>query len=377
MTCIALSGYYGFQNIGDEAILEAIITTLRRYRPEMELIVFSADPLHTRETYEVEAISRTHLPSIIRVLRRTDLLISGGGGLLQDVTGPCSIPYYLGIMELAMLMGTRVAVYAHGVGPLHHNWSRFWVKKVLSGVDWISVRDPASAQFLAELGVNREIKITADPVYSLEPATREEIFSFWEAHGVKKSRMEPLVGIALRPYPGETEFDQRLLQIIGSGCNYLQREFGARLVYLPYHLEKDLPLARALASLTSAQGIIFEQSLSSREILKLMGGLDLLVGMRLHALIFAAICGVPFVALPYDPKVNAFLEYMGENAFLPPEKLTFQELLASLKIALYQGEERRENLRLKIKEQKDEVERAIGELLALASAAKGNRAKIL
>jgi len=367
LTCIALSGYYGFHNIGDEAILEAIVTALRRYQPEIELVVFSADPLHTRETYGVEAISRTHLPSIIRVLRRSDLLVSGGGGLLQDVTGPCSIPYYLGIMELAMLLGTKVAVYAHGVGPLQHRWSRLWVKRVLSRVSWVSVRDVASAQFLAELGLNREIRITADPVYSLEPASREDILSFWEAYGVKKSRMEPLVGIALRPYPGETEFDQRLLEIIKSGCNYLHREFGARLVYLPYHLEKDLPLARALASLSSAQGIIFEQSLSSKEVIKLMGGLDLLIGMRLHALILAAICSVPFVALPYDPKVNAFLESIGEKNFLPPEQLTFQELLARLKNALYQGEERRKALRLKIKEQKAEVEKAIGELLSLAS----------
>ena len=367
MTCIALSGYYGFHNIGDEAILEAIVTTLRRYRPDIELIVFSADPLHTRETYGVKAVSRTHLPSIIRVLRRADLLVSGGGGLLQDVTGPRSIPYYLGIIELAKLMGKKVAVYAQGVGPLRYGWSRLWVKKVLSKADWISVRDAASAQFLAELGLSREVNITADPVYSLEPAKPEEILSFWESHGIQKSRMELFVGIALRPYPGEKDIDQRLLQVIANGCNYLQREFGARLIYLPYHLEKDLPLARALAALPTAKGILFEQSLSPREILKLMGGLDLLIGMRLHALILAAICGVPFVALPYDPKVNAFLEYVGENNFLAPEKVTFQELLSSLKVALNQRKERHERLRLKINEQKEEVEKALGELLSLAS----------
>lgn len=365
MTSITLSGYYGFHNIGDEAILEAIINALRRSRPEVKIAVLSAEPEHTSKTYGVEAVSRTHLPSIIRLLRQSDLLISGGGGLLQDITGPRSIPYYLGIMELAMLLKTKVAVYAHGVGPLRHNWSRLWVKRVLSRVEWVSVRDAASAQFLTELGLNRQVRITADPVYSLEPASREEIVSFWEAHGVKLSPAEPLVGIALRPYPGETEFDRRLLQVIQSGCNYLQKEFGARLVYLPFHLEKDLPLARALASLTPSKGIIFAESLSPREIIKLLGGLDLLIGMRLHSLIFAAICGVPFVAIPYDPKVNAFLEYMEENTFLPPEKLTFQELLVNLKAALYQGKEQRERLRLKIEKQKDEVKRAVRELLSL------------
>ena len=367
MTCIAISGYYGFYNIGDEAILEAIISAFYRIRPDIELIVFSADPAYTMETHGVEAVHRAHLPSIIRVLRRADLLVSGGGGLLQDVTSSRTIPYYLGIMELAMLMGKKVAVYAHGLGPLRHKWNRIWVKKVFSRADWVSVRDVISAQFLSEIGVDRDVRITADPVYFLEPASKKEIASFWESHGVKKSRMEPLVGIALRPYPGETEFDQRLLKIIQKSCNYLQREFGARLVYLPYHLEKDLPLARALASTPLSQGIIFEKNLTSREAIELMGGLDLLIGMRLHALILAAICGVPFVALPYDPKVNAFLDFLEIKNYIMPEKLSFQGLLGGLKMTTRQDEKYREGLRTKIKEQKKEVEKAIGELLALAS----------
>lgn len=367
MACIALSGYYGFYNVGDEAILEAIISAFHRFQPDVELIVFSADPRHTRETHGVEAVHRTHLPSIIRVLRRADLLVSGGGGLLQDVTGPRSVPYYLGIMELAMLMGTKVAVYAQGMGPLRHRWSRLWVRRVLSRVDWLSVRDETSAQFLTKLGLKREVRLTADPVYFLEPAGAKEVHAFWKAHGVKKSRMEPLVGIALRPYPGETEFDQRLLQIIKKSCNYLQSEFGARLVYLPYHLEKDLPLARTLAALSPAQGLIFENSLTTREALELMGGLDLLIGMRLHALMLAAICGVPFVALPYDPKVNAFLDFMGAHNYIMPEKLTFQGLLAGLKMALRQEKTYKDRLCLKLKEQKNEVEKAVAELLSLAS----------
>ncbi|MGI5882936.1 MAG: polysaccharide pyruvyl transferase family protein, partial [Dethiobacteria bacterium] len=95
MTCIALSGYYGFYNTGDEAILEAIIGIVRRRLPGAELVVFSADPDHTRQEYGVESVSRTCLFSIFRTLHRADLLISGGGGLLQDVTSLRSVAYYL------------------------------------------------------------------------------------------------------------------------------------------------------------------------------------------------------------------------------------------------------------------------------------------
>jgi polysaccharide pyruvyl transferase CsaB len=370
LTCIALSGYYGFHNIGDEAILEAVINMLRRHRADVRIIVFSADPLHTSQTYGVEAVSRTHLWSILRVLREADLLISGGGGLLQDVTGPRSIPYYLGIMELAMIVGTRVAVYAQGMGPVHHRWSRLWMKKVLSRVDWVSVRDLASAQFVAKLGVDREVVVTADPVLSLEPESSHEINEFWRAHGVEKSQKEMLVGVALRPYPGETIFDERLMEIVSRSCRYLETKYGARLVFLPYHLQKDLPLARELASRVSSRSIIFERGLSSRDTLKLMGGLDLLIGMRLHALIFAAICGVPFLALPYDPKVNAFLGKIGVEADLSLENLSFEHFLASLETALDRKEEWMAVLQEKIREQRKEVEEAALSILSLASHSK-------
>ena len=99
--------------------------------------------------------------------------------------------------------------------------------------------------------------------------------------------------------------------------------------------EKDLPLAKALASTAFIERIIIEGNLTSREAIKL-GGADLLIGMRLHALILAAICGVPFVALPYDPKVNAFLDLVEIDNYIMPEELTFQNLLANLKVVLYQ-----------------------------------------
>ena len=364
MTVIALSGYYGFYNIGDEAILEAIVKVLRYHRPDIELIVFSADPRHTRRTYGVEAVSRTNLPAIIRVLRRADLLISGGGGLLQDATGPRSIPYYLGIIKLAMLLRTKVAVYAQGLGPLRSGWSRFCVQKVLSGVDWLSVRDPASARLLAELGVERDVTVTADPVFFLDPAPQKEIEAFWKAYGIKRPGKELLVGLALRPYPGETLFDKKLLEIFSTGCRFLEKEYKARLIFLPYHLKKDLPLARDLASRSSTRGIVIEESLSSRNVFRVMGGLDLLIGMRLHALIFASICGVPFIALPYDPKVNAFLRHV-EKPGLSLESLNSAQLLESIKSALDEGDEAGADLRIKINARKREVQEAAQKILSL------------
>lgn len=374
MTVIVLSGYYGFHNAGDEAILEAIIAALRRYQPDVRPIVLSADPAHTRKAYQVEAVSRLCLPSIIKTLRSADLLLSGGGGLLQDVTSYRSVPYYLGVMKLARVMGVKVAVFAQGIGPLHHHWSRHGVQKVLSGIDYISVRDAASARLLKEIGVKKTVEITADPVLSLEPVSPAEAAAFRETTGLKKSSDELLVGIALRPYPGEKVFDEELLAVIARGCYYLRKEFGAKLVYLPFHRKKDLPLATRLASGGISRGLVFEQDLSPGDLLKLVGSLDLLIGMRLHALIFAAVCGVPFVALPYDPKVNAFLENIGEKAAFSLQDLTLQKLMAGLHEALAGGSQGKEDMRLRIEEQRQKVENTVERLFLLAQ--KNKRKKI-
>ena len=101
---IVLSGYYGFDNAGDEALLTAISNSLRAVDKTFEITVCrESGP----DCYgpRVRAVSRINPLVLIRELSRADLLISGGGSLLQDVTGPLSIPYYLGIVVLAKLLG--------------------------------------------------------------------------------------------------------------------------------------------------------------------------------------------------------------------------------------------------------------------------------
>ncbi|MGB4338553.1 MAG: polysaccharide pyruvyl transferase family protein, partial [Bacillota bacterium] len=113
---IVVSGYHGMGNTGDEAVLEAFLQGVRKVLPQARLTVLSGDPESTERAYGVDSVSRTHLPSIVRALRDADLLVSGGGSLLQDVTGPFTVPYYTGIMLLAYLMRVPVAVYAQGLG---------------------------------------------------------------------------------------------------------------------------------------------------------------------------------------------------------------------------------------------------------------------
>ena len=399
MACIAISGYYGFYNTGDEAILEVIISILRRRIPGAEIVVFSADPDHTSKAYGVESVSRTHLPSVMRTLKRADLLISGGGGLLQDITSFRSVAYYLGIMEVALCMGKKVAVFAQGMGPLRHPLALRWVKRVLNRVDLVSVRDSLSASFLGELGIKNNVRITADPVFSLKPASREEIEAFWKkeelAMRIQASRTAPQagdleskaqasalqtqtlaekkplqIGVALRPFPHKTYSGAEIFDIITEACLYLEREYDASFIFLPYQLKKDLPISREIAARLSRPSVVIERALTVREVISLIGGLDLLLGMRLHALIFSAISGVSFIPLPYDPKINAFLSRLEKDLLPSLEDLTLDQLIFHIEMALSEkGLAEKVELASRIEKLRDEVERSALELVALVSGA--------
>ncbi|MFP4016800.1 MAG: polysaccharide pyruvyl transferase family protein [Halanaerobiales bacterium] len=113
-----ISGYYGFDNNGDEAILMSIVAALQSINKEIKITVLSANPSVTAGRYNIEAVNRNKFTDIIMAIRNSDLFISGGGSLLQDVTGWKSVPYYLGQVIIAQMMGKKTAFYAQGIGPV-------------------------------------------------------------------------------------------------------------------------------------------------------------------------------------------------------------------------------------------------------------------
>ncbi|PKP54929.1 polysaccharide pyruvyl transferase CsaB, partial [Candidatus Atribacteria bacterium HGW-Atribacteria-1] len=120
MAKIMISGYYGFNNTGDEAILKSMVGAFKEKIPQIKITVLSHNPLQTSRTYQVKAINRLHLISIICCLRNVNLFISGGGGLLQDSTGKgWSILYYLGLILAAKIVKAPVMIYAQGIGPVN------------------------------------------------------------------------------------------------------------------------------------------------------------------------------------------------------------------------------------------------------------------
>lgn len=299
---IVISGYYGSGNAGDEAVLASMLAALRARLPGAEYVVLSADPPATARLHRVAAVSRTGIGAV-RAIAGADLLISGGGSLIQDATSARSALYYLGVLGLATVLARRTMVFAQGIGPLRRRWIRVLARWVLNRVDLITLRDEDSRRLVAELGVHRPSILVADPVFAMDaaPATRAE--------EILRGAARPRIGVAVRPLG-----DDRYLSALIDGLAALRAQTGASIVALVFHPAYDEAMSAAVSRATGGRVIA---GLPPQEMMAVIGALDLLVGIRLHALICAVATGVAQVGLSYDPKVEALFRRVGVGQLLP------------------------------------------------------------
>ena len=235
MPKVVLSGYFGFGNAGDEAILAAEMAALRQLVPNIEIVVLSGNPRETAATYRVEAVPRGNLTAVGRALSNADLLISGGGSLLQDITSNRSIPYYLGVVALAKLLGKKVMLYGNGVGPIRHPFNRLLVRWLGNWVDLITVRDGGSKDTLQRLGVSHPpVVLTADAVFTLRPAEREVAEEVLERGGVGPD--QPRLGVSVRHWRGLQEYKE----ILSYAIDTFAQSHNFQVVFLPLQHPGDV-----------------------------------------------------------------------------------------------------------------------------------------
>ena len=284
---LVVSGYYGFGNAGDEAVLAAMVAAFRRRQPEIELVVISGDPADTQHVHGVAAIDR-RFGGTLRALLASSGLVSGGGGLLQDRTSTRSLLYYAGVMLLARLLRRPVFVYAQGIGPVRGPIGRVAAGMALRGAAYVSVRDRASLDAARALGVRREIEVSADPAIATD-ITRAS---------------RGLIVVAMRPASDWIGFEPALVDAL--------RELARtqRVTFVAMDSTHDRELAVRLVERVGDAELAEYADLD--DLGAIIGAADIVIGMRLHALVLAAAAGVRFIGLPYDPKVESFAAALGQ-----------------------------------------------------------------
>jgi len=293
---LLISGYYGFGNAGDEAVLAALVQELRRRLPQAHLCVLSSDPAATQSLHGVEAVQRWSVREVWRALDGCRLLIQGGGGLLQDVTSRISPLYYLGILRLARIRGVRSMIFAQGIGPLRTPILQRLTAAELRHAAAICVRDQASAQLLAQWGVSHPApQVVADPALLLDPLAPPDLPA------------GPYAVLTVRQWP---EVEGAVASVRALAAHLTTRhKLSVRVV--PFQQPADLAACQAVAE--GQEGV--ELAGGPRHPAEVVGWVaraQLVVSMRLHGLIFAAAQAVPALGISYDPKLDAFAGRAGQ-----------------------------------------------------------------
>lgn len=315
---IGISGSYGGLNQGDEAILKSLIARLRD-SVSAKITVFSRNAKDTQQRHNVDravAVRDLSRDEVAHEIETLDLFILGGGGILYDAEARI----YLRELDMAQQMGIPTMTYAIGVGPLNDSNAQKLVCRVLSMTNVVTVRERADRRLLEDIGLHRDIIVTADPALLSGPEPLPDGALEME-HMAGKPH---LVGMSVRePGIAAPDIDEKFYHdLLANAADFIIDRYDADMVFFPMERHMlDVQQSHAVIArmLRPQRAHVLKGDYTSGQLVSLISHCDFAVGMRLHFLLFAALQGVPFVALPYAAKVSGLLD--GLMLEMPPINL--------------------------------------------------------
>lgn len=303
-TRVVVSGYYGFRNLGDDAILLALRDTLRDKLPGASLVALSRRPEETRERCGIEAVNRFEPFAVRRAIKGASVFVSGGGSLLQDHTSTRSLLYYTWLIRWAKHYGKPIMFYANGIGPVTDPKNRERVRAASEMADVITLRDAASAEELREMGVkNPNVFVTADPVFAMGGGDRARGEARLRALGVPAGK--PVVGVSVRFAEGM----EANLAAFARFCDAVSER--ASVVFIVMQQPDDAAAGAAVRARMTAEAYEIAAPYDPQAMTDMLACMDAVVSTRLHSMIFSACAGVPVLGVVYDPKVGACAAALG------------------------------------------------------------------
>lgn len=305
---VVVHGFYGEGNVGDEAILAATLEAIRQAGAEP--FVFAWNPERVRADFGVPSLNpnRTRRLKVWRVLLQARAYLLGGGGLIKDYGGgPRSLGEWLVWLDAARQLGVKTMTWSVGVENLLYPESKARVREVFEHVDVVTVRDAGSAERLREVGLTREIIVTADPVPHLA-----------RKHARPRGRAARLRVLACMRhwYPYEfrvpdEDANQQMMSAVAGALDHLVEEHGAEVAFLPFRTlakDDDREACRAIQQRMRSASTLYDDPDPSVEMtMDRIAKADLVFGMRLHASVIATSMGIPTIAISYMPKVRDYM----------------------------------------------------------------------
>lgn len=314
-------GGYGVRNVGDEAILAGLLSSLPG---EAAVRVVSRTPAETASFHHVASVSPF---GALAALLRSEVLIVGGGGLFSSHMGPFGRVIPL-ITLTALALRKRVAYHGVGVYPTTPPWVQRMLRLVGPRLTSFTVRDAVSAQLVRSWGI--PVEQIPDLSTLMSPAPRARGTETLRSLGLEPGR--PTVGLCLTAT--EPRLREPLMEAVPALIDSLP---GTQFCFVPMSQHprvrhhNDLLLARDLKT-RSPRLAVLESWMHPADIVSLFGQFTVAVCMRYHSLLFAERAGAVVIPVQYAEKVESWAKEHGQV----PSDLTAEALTARVRAALIQ-----------------------------------------
>jgi len=289
-----------------------------------------------------------------------DLIVSSGGGFLNDSYPlSCLIPNLFQLL-LAIILNKPVVTYPQSIGPFRSTIYRLLTKWMLNRLDLILLREPISKAWLDRMGVTKpKILITADAAFVLRPVDAEQAVKILLAEGIKKDG-HTLVGMTVIKWAfpnlrdGQIRY-ARYVKSIAEACDYLIERFCARVVLIPQVSDPsgggDWVTTREVYGMLRGkeEAYIVAGDYWPQELQGIMGQMELFIGTRMHSNIFALTMEVPTIAIAYEHKTEGIMSMLElQHWVLPINSLEPERLVSKVEELWEQRDSMRRYLASKI-----------------------------
>lgn len=370
MIKVVIQGASGLKNSGDEAILQAILQGLDE-NYEVTVVTFQTE--YAGKMHPGISFVKLGSKECMEAVKQCEIFILGGGGLLQDETSIYNVSRWLQYLKYCIKNGKKTYLYANSIGPVHFAVNKKKIQKWLKRVDKITVRDELSKELLDTMGICRNVEVTADPVFNIEVNENTDVsrFSLPEKYAVICVRhwydTHPFIPVSICTKLNirnkeNVEKYQKYIRKVAQLADYLSKEKGLPVVFLPFLYGRDNKVAYDIKQMMKeSTGLIIEDEyLKPDEAIRIIANSRLLIGMRLHSIIYGAISRTPMLIMSYSSKVRGMAEYLHMDEYMvDTDTMECENMKVLVNKIVESKAEIKEKLQLAVQEAKEKERRNI------------------
>ena len=309
---IGLIGYFGYGNIGDEAILKYELRDLQEHLPytNFTIITNQCTQLEDNQCIPLD------IDSIIR--EDFDLILWGGGWILYDIADnqkafKREVEF---IDKLKRKFTNQIGIYGTSVGPIEFKDSISIAMKtqINRNIDFAIIRDNQSISYLKKIGFkDSQIHLGSDFGYEVNPILDSSIILPNQFIALSLSNYLVKDGANLSDLI--TFCDQLPIKVLLLPAQYLDQS------------SNDLKFANQLNKKIRNSLVLGKIKRSPENIAGILSKANFVITNRLHIAILASVSGVPTIGINSPKKLDFFYKDINQpKLVLKPSQLTTNTL---------------------------------------------------